>query len=73
MPKSKFATQLISERRWQSIEGAASHYAVSQKTIRRLISSGQITGYRVGPRLIRIDLNEVDATLHRIPTVGGER
>ena len=53
------------------IAAAAKSTGVSPKTIRRYIAAGRLTGYRVGPRLIRVDLNEVDALLHRIPTVGG--
>jgi excisionase family DNA binding protein len=51
---------------------AAEHTGVSIQTIRRYIAAGRLTGYRVGPRMIRVDLAEVDALLHRIPTVGGD-
>ena len=48
----------------------ASVYAnLCTKTMRRYISQGLLTGYRFGPRLIRVDLNEVDALLHPIATV----
>lgn len=36
----------------------------------RRISDGSLAGYRMGPRLIRVDLNEMDALLTPIPTVG---
>lgn len=50
---------------------AANTYGVSVKTIRRRISDGTVTGYRVGPRLIRVDLNELESALTiAIPTVG---
>ncbi|MDQ1305876.1 MAG: hypothetical protein QG671_1708, partial [Actinomycetota bacterium] len=35
-------------------------------TIRRWISNGRITGYRMGPRLIRVDLDELAAMLKPI-------
>jgi excisionase family DNA binding protein len=54
------------------IAAAAEHTGVSTQTIRRYIAAGRLTGYRVGPRLIRVDLAEVDALLHRIPTVSGD-
>jgi excisionase family DNA binding protein len=54
-------------RRLESVDGAAEYAGVSTKTIRRWISAGIITGYRMGPRLIRIDLNEIDAMLRPIP------
>jgi len=51
-----------------SIAVAAEHLSVSQLTIRRWIAAGKLTGYRVGPRLIRIDLDELDQLARQIPT-----
>lgn len=56
--------------RYTSIQVAADYADVSVKTIRRWISRGTLTGYRIGPKLIRVDLNELDALLRPIPTVG---
>lgn len=59
-------------RRLASPAEAASYEGVSTKTIRRQIACGAITGYKLpGSRLIRVDLNEIDAMLRPIPTVGG--
>jgi excisionase family DNA binding protein len=55
-----------------AIAAAAKHTGVSPKTIRRYIAAGRLAAYRMGPRLIRVDLAEVDALLHRIPTVSGD-
>jgi len=55
------------------LSAAAKFAGVSEKTIRRYISRGIITGYRMGPRLIRVDLNELDALLRPIPTAGCAR
>ena len=53
-----------------SIAAAADHYGVSQQTVRRWIASGRITADRVGPRLIRVDLDEIEAKIiHTVPTV----
>ena len=58
-----------SPRRLASITDAAEYVGVNPKTVRRYIAAGRITGYRTGPRLIRVDLNELDAMLlQRIPT-----
>lgn len=38
-----------------TIKAAAEYLGVDPKTIRRWISQGRLTAYRVGPRLIRID------------------
>ncbi|OYO07882.1 DNA-binding protein [Enemella evansiae] len=64
MPKQ---AQLVSQ------QVAAAHAGVSVDTIRRRIADGSLTGYRFGKRMIRVDLNELDALLRPIPTVGGGR
>ena len=72
MPKRTHAATL--ERpRWASLEDAAAHIHVSPKTVRRMIAAGTVTGYRFGPRMLRVDLNELDALARPIPTaaVGG--
>jgi excisionase family DNA binding protein len=40
---------------------------VNERTLRRHIATGDITGYRLG-RIYRIDLNELDQWLKPIPT-----
>lgn len=61
----------VAGRRLASIDDAAAYLACSPKTIRRFISAGRLTGYRAGPRILRVDLNEVDAALVPVP-VGGD-
>ena len=53
-------------RYYISIQGAAELLDVDPNTVRRWIASGQITGYRVGARLIRLDLNEIEAKLVQV-------
>jgi len=68
---TKYRPQLSrAERRFAAVSTAAEHAGVSEKTIRRRISDGSLPGYRLGPRLIRIDLNELDALLRPIPAAG---
>lgn len=55
-------------RRLVSINQASEYAACSTKTIRRYIAAGRLTGYRMGKRMIRVDLNEIDALLEPIPT-----
>lgn len=43
-----------------SIQFAAEYYGVSQRTVRNWISDGLINGYEVGPRLIRLDFDEIE-------------
>ncbi|MDP9822770.1 helix-turn-helix transcriptional regulator [Nocardioides massiliensis] len=57
-------------KRLVSITQAADYAACSPKTIRRYISAGRLAGYRMGSRLIRVDLNELEAILRPIPAGG---
>lgn len=59
-PPRRFARQEVAAERWD----------VSVDTIRRMIRDGKITGYRLNRRIIRVDLDEVDAMFRPIPTVG---
>jgi excisionase family DNA binding protein len=57
-------------QRLTSITHAARYADVSEHTIRRWIASGLLPGYRVGPRLVKIDLDDMDAIAQRIPAAG---
>lgn len=61
---------LIKPRPLLSVDQAADALGCTSRTIRRYISDGRLTGYRVGPRLIRIDAAELDRLLRPIPTAG---
>lgn len=61
---------MSSTAQYETIIEAAGRTGVSTRTIRRRIAEGHLTGYRFGPRLIRLDPAEVDAALHPIPTAG---
>jgi len=54
-----------------SLTDAANHARVSTRTLRRRIADGTLTGYRMGPRLIRVDLNELDGLLRPMPSARG--
>lgn len=58
-------------RRLGSISDAATYADLSTRTIRRYIAEGRLTGYRVGPRLVKIDLAELDTLARPIPTATG--
>ena len=53
-----------------SMQEAAQTVGVCVKTLRRWISDGRLTGYRLGPRAIRIDLDELLTLAHPLTTVG---
>ncbi|MGH3538726.1 MAG: helix-turn-helix domain-containing protein [Pseudonocardiaceae bacterium] len=60
----------VSARRFGSIADAATYANISTRTVRRYIANGQLVGYRIGPRLVKVDLDEVDSLLRAIPTAG---
>ncbi|RNM13295.1 helix-turn-helix domain-containing protein [Nocardioides pocheonensis] len=55
-------------RRLGKISDGAAILDCDPKTVRRYIAQGLLTGYRVGPRNLRVDLDEVDALARPIPT-----
>lgn len=54
---------------FMTLAAAAERFDCSERTIRRMIANGGLTGYRVGKRLVRVDAAEVDELAHVIPTV----
>lgn len=50
-------------RRYVKISVAAEYLQVTERTVRQMISDGRLTGYRNGKRLVRVDLNEIDAAM----------
>lgn len=57
-------------KRLASLTVAAQYADVDPRTIRRWIASGRLNAYRVGPRLIKVDLNELEASCFQ-PVGGG--
>jgi excisionase family DNA binding protein len=50
-----------------TLAAAAERLSVSVRTVRRLIGYGYLPGYRVGPRAIRVHIDDVDAAVRRLP------
>ena len=50
-------------RRYETVTEAARYVKCTEQTIRRMIAAGKLTGYRSGTRLVRVDLDELDALL----------
>lgn len=46
-----------------SMAGGADYGGVSKRMLRDLINSGVIPAYRFGPKLVRVDLNDIDAAM----------
>jgi len=56
-------------RRVPLAEGSAySHLSI--KTLRRYGAAGRITLYRVGPKLLQVDLDEIDRIIRPVPAAG---
>jgi excisionase family DNA binding protein len=73
-PSKRLAPVNGARRRFASLGKAAEQYDVSEKTVRRWISDGLITGYRVGKLLIKVDLDEIEAkAVEIIPAAGAKR
>lgn len=61
--KSALLESRPNSRRWASIQETAAYLNVTTRTVRQMIADGRLCGYRNGGRLVRLDLNEVDAAM----------
>lgn len=71
-PARKSSDRLPSETtppapNYVSVAYGADYAGISQKTLRRWIAAGDLPAYRLGKRLVRIDLADLDKLIHRIP------
>ena len=55
-------------REFESLSSAAERTGLSIRTLRRRIASGDLAAYRSGPRVIRVDPDDVDRMMVRMPT-----
>jgi S-DNA-T family DNA segregation ATPase FtsK/SpoIIIE len=65
------AERVKGTRQLVGLSAAAAYADVSTRTLRRYIAQGRLTGYRVGPRLVKVDLSELDQLARPIPTARG--
>ena len=49
-----------------TVATAAEYYGLHHTTIRRWIRNGELNGYRVGTRMVRVDMAEVAAMMAKI-------
>lgn len=69
MPRLQAAAE-GDRRRLAKLASGADYADVCSRTLRRWGADGRITLYRAGPRLLLVDLDELDAMLRPITTVG---
>ena len=55
-------------REFESLSSAAERTGLSIRTLRRRVACGELAAYRHGPRVIRVDPDDVDRLMVRIPT-----
>ena len=55
--------------RYATLLEAAAYVRLNEVTIRRWIAGGKLTEFRQGRRIVRVDLNEIDAMM----APGGQR
>ena len=55
-------------REFETLSSAAERTGLSIRTLRRRIASGELAAYRSGPRVIRVDPDDVDRLMVPIPT-----
>lgn len=58
------------QRELISIAEAAERLNCGDQTVRDMIARGHLPAYRIGGRMIRVDVVDVDALLVPIPTAG---
>lgn len=54
-----------------SLQAAAEELGVCVRTVRRHISRGELPAYRVGPRLLRVNREDLEAVMSPVPSGGG--
>jgi excisionase family DNA binding protein len=55
-----------------SIASAALYAPCGRRTIQRYIQQGKLSAWRLGPKMIRVDLDEVDKLFRPVPVGGGD-
>jgi excisionase family DNA binding protein len=56
-----------------SLADAAEHVGVTTRTLRRWIAAGALPAYRVGPRLVRVNLDDLEELMRPIAATAGKR
>jgi excisionase family DNA binding protein len=77
MPKPRATTRARNhpqrpEPRWVTgLPAVAAYSGLPVRTLRDWIAKGLLPAYKIGPRQIQIDLNDIDALRVRIPAANG--
>lgn len=60
----------MTPKKFESLAQAAERTSLSTKTLRRRIAAGKLRAYRDGPKILRVDPNDVDKLLRPLRTAG---
>ena len=61
------------EPRWATMNEAVEYSRIPRRTLLRWIKEGRLPAYRIGPRLIQVDLNDLDRMRRRLQAVADHR
>ncbi|SUA03107.1 DNA binding domain-containing protein [Mycolicibacterium fortuitum] len=50
-------------RRYAKMREVALYLDISERTVRAMVADGRLTAYKLGERVVRLDLDEVDAAM----------
>jgi excisionase family DNA binding protein len=53
------------KRRYAKVEAAAAYIGVNPGTIRHMLADGRLRAYKLGDRVLRVDLSELDAAMEQ--------
>ena len=62
-PNRKSRRNPDTQRAYVGIPAAATYLDCDHKTVRRLIASGKLPAYRLGTRVIKVRISDLDAVL----------
>jgi excisionase family DNA binding protein len=70
MPKNKSHVRLSAvngntRRRYVTIDEAAEYLSLHPATIRQMLADRRLTPYKLGPRVVRVDLNQIDDAMEQ--------
>lgn len=68
------ANNTATQPRWRSLAEASEYSGgIPISTLRDWIRKGRLPAYRLGPRQLQVDLNDLDALRQRVPTAKAPR
>jgi excisionase family DNA binding protein len=51
------------DKRYAKMQEVAIYLGLSERTIRAMVADGRLTAYKLGERIVRLDLDEVDLAM----------